>query len=166
MLYIMSFPSVFIEIPSAICCILVIDCWGRRPTLSFCQVIKLLFVTHPPGRFWPRLRRLWPATRSTGSWTSGPTGEDKEGPHVPPFPAGSVSCGQVWGFHLLLHCLPLHGRAVPHDSEEPGSGHLLIGCKDWRDYCPASRPHQSLLAACASLHHGGHCHSGEWHTCP
>ena len=79
----MSFPSVFIEIPSAICCILVIDCWGRRPTLSFCQVIKFLFVTHPPGRFWPRLRRLWPATRSTGSWTSGPTGEDTEGPHIP-----------------------------------------------------------------------------------
>merc|ERR1719239_2084990 len=32
--------SVFIEIPSAICCILVIDCWGRRPTLSFCQVVS------------------------------------------------------------------------------------------------------------------------------
>ena len=36
--YLISRPSVFIEIPSAICCILVIDCWGRRPTLSFCQV--------------------------------------------------------------------------------------------------------------------------------
>ena len=37
--------SVFIEIPSAICCILVIDCWGRRPTLTFCQVTKLLFLS-------------------------------------------------------------------------------------------------------------------------
>jgi len=32
--------SVFIEIPSAICCIMVIDCWGRRPTLTFCQVVS------------------------------------------------------------------------------------------------------------------------------
>jgi len=32
--------SVFIEIPSCICCILVIDCWGRRPILSFCQVVS------------------------------------------------------------------------------------------------------------------------------
>ena len=37
-LYLISCRSVFIEIPSAICCILVIDCWGRRPTLTFCQV--------------------------------------------------------------------------------------------------------------------------------
>ena len=48
LLCLMSFPSVFIEIPSAICCILVIDCWGRRPTLSFCQVIKT--PRHPSSR--------------------------------------------------------------------------------------------------------------------
>ena len=33
------FLSVFIEIPGYIFCILVMDCWGRRPILSFCQVI-------------------------------------------------------------------------------------------------------------------------------
>lgn len=32
--------SVFIEIPGYIFCILVMDCWGRRPILSFCQVIS------------------------------------------------------------------------------------------------------------------------------
>ena len=34
------FLSVFIEIPGYIFCILVMDCWGRRPILSFCQVIR------------------------------------------------------------------------------------------------------------------------------
>ena len=29
--------SVSIEIPSYIFCIVVMDCWGRRPILSFCQ---------------------------------------------------------------------------------------------------------------------------------
>ena len=29
-----------IEIPGYIFCILVMDCWGRRPILSFCQVIN------------------------------------------------------------------------------------------------------------------------------
>jgi len=32
--------SVFIEIPGAIFCILVMDCWGRRPILSFCQIFS------------------------------------------------------------------------------------------------------------------------------
>ena len=162
----MSCPSVFIEIPSAICCILVIDCWGRRPTLSFCQVTNLLLTR--PGGFWPCLRRLWLAARSPGSWASGPAGEDKE--DLPsthkntPFLAGFVSRGQVRCFHLFLHCLPLHGRAVPNNSEEPGCGHLFLGGKDWWDHRTASWPHQSLLVACASVHHGGHCHSGEWNA--
>jgi hypothetical protein len=29
--------SVFIEIPGYIFCLMVMDCWGRRPILSFCQ---------------------------------------------------------------------------------------------------------------------------------
>merc|ERR1712192_312410 len=97
--------SVFIEIPSAICCILVIDCWGRRPTLSFCQVVSGL---------------------------------------------ACVVCGLLQGV------------------QDPGLQALQLvlslGGKDWWDHCPASRPHQSLLAACAGLHHGGHCHSG-WLPC-
>ena len=32
--------SVSIEIPGYIFCILVMDCWGRRPILSFCQIIS------------------------------------------------------------------------------------------------------------------------------
>ena len=36
------FLSVFIEIPGYIFCILVMDCWGRRPILSFCQVMRKL----------------------------------------------------------------------------------------------------------------------------
>eukprot|EP00090_Calanus_glacialis_P039501 TRINITY_DN68771_c0_g1_i1.p1 TRINITY_DN68771_c0_g1~~TRINITY_DN68771_c0_g1_i1.p1 ORF type:complete len:611 (-),score=103.55 TRINITY_DN68771_c0_g1_i1:27-1859(-) len=32
--------SVFIEIPGCIFCILVMDCWGRRPILSFCQIFS------------------------------------------------------------------------------------------------------------------------------
>merc|ERR1712223_725684 len=32
--------SYFIEIPGYIFCILVMDCWGRRPILSFCQLIS------------------------------------------------------------------------------------------------------------------------------
>ena len=31
--------SAFIEIPGYIFAILVIDCWGRRPVLSLCQII-------------------------------------------------------------------------------------------------------------------------------
>jgi len=34
------FLSVFIEIPGYIFCILVMDCWGRRPILSFCQILS------------------------------------------------------------------------------------------------------------------------------
>ena len=55
-----------------------------------------------------------------------------------PFIAGSVSCGQVRSFHLLLHCLPLHRRAVPNNCEEPGGGDLLLGGKDRRDHRSAS----------------------------
>ena len=33
------FLSAFIEIPGYIFTILVIDCWGRRPVLSLCQLI-------------------------------------------------------------------------------------------------------------------------------
>ena len=36
------FLSVFIEIPGYIFCILVMDCWGRRPILSFCQVMMII----------------------------------------------------------------------------------------------------------------------------
>ena len=32
--------SVMIEIPGYLFCIFVMDCWGRRPILSFCQVIN------------------------------------------------------------------------------------------------------------------------------
>merc|ERR1719334_1604982 len=32
--------SVFIEIPGCFFCILVMDCWGRRPILSFCQIFS------------------------------------------------------------------------------------------------------------------------------
>jgi len=32
--------SVFIEIPGCIFCILVMDCWGRRPILTFCQIFS------------------------------------------------------------------------------------------------------------------------------
>ena len=35
------FLSVLIEIPGYVFCILVMDCWGRRPILSFCQVCCL-----------------------------------------------------------------------------------------------------------------------------
>ena len=31
--------SVMIEIPGYLFCIFVMDCWGRRPILSFCQVV-------------------------------------------------------------------------------------------------------------------------------
>eukprot|EP00092_Neocalanus_flemingeri_P041716 GFUD01045437.1.p1 GENE.GFUD01045437.1~~GFUD01045437.1.p1 ORF type:complete len:591 (+),score=155.94 GFUD01045437.1:56-1828(+) len=34
------FLSVCIEIPGYIFCILVMDCWGRRPILSFCQAVS------------------------------------------------------------------------------------------------------------------------------
>lgn len=34
------FLSVLIEIPGYIFCILVMDCWGRRPILSFCQIVS------------------------------------------------------------------------------------------------------------------------------
>ena len=77
--------SVFIEIPSAICCILVIDCWGRRPTLTFCQVTKLLFLSatfwaynYLPGGFWPCLCCLWLAARSTRSCAPDVAGEENE----------------------------------------------------------------------------------------
>ena len=36
------FLSVLIEIPGYVFCILVMDCWGGRPILSFCQVCCLL----------------------------------------------------------------------------------------------------------------------------
>ena len=78
-------PSVFIEIPSAICCILVIDCWGRRPTLTFCQVTKLIFFSdifwaynYLPGGFWPCLCCLWLAARSTRSYAPDVAGEENE----------------------------------------------------------------------------------------
>jgi len=32
--------SVMIEIPGYVFCILVMDCWGRRPILSFCQIVS------------------------------------------------------------------------------------------------------------------------------
>ena len=35
------FLSVLVEIPGYIFCIIVMDCWGRRPILSFCQVGRL-----------------------------------------------------------------------------------------------------------------------------
>ena len=38
------FLSVLIEIPGYVFCILVMDCWGRRPILSFCQVFCLLLL--------------------------------------------------------------------------------------------------------------------------
>ena len=31
-------PSVLVDIPGYLFCIIVMDCWGRRPILSFCQV--------------------------------------------------------------------------------------------------------------------------------
>ena len=34
------FLSVLVEIPGYIFCILVMDCWGRRPILSFCQIVS------------------------------------------------------------------------------------------------------------------------------
>ena len=34
-----SHNSVMIEIPGYLFCIFVMDCWGRRPILSFCQVV-------------------------------------------------------------------------------------------------------------------------------
>merc|ERR1719336_1200927 len=34
------FLSVLIEIPGYVFCILVMDCWGRRPILSFCQILS------------------------------------------------------------------------------------------------------------------------------
>ena len=77
--------SVFIEIPSAICCILVIDCWGRRPTLTFCQVTKILFLfvtfwdyNYLPGSFWPCLCCLWLAARSTRSCAPDVAGEENK----------------------------------------------------------------------------------------
>jgi len=49
--------SVFIEIPGYIFCIIVMDCWGRRPILSFCQIVSgiscvfcgLLIESEDPG---------------------------------------------------------------------------------------------------------------------
>ena len=77
--------SVFIEIPSAICCIMVIDCWGRRPTLTFCQVTKLYLLSdtfwaynYLPGGFWPCLCCLWLAARSTRSCAPDVAGEENE----------------------------------------------------------------------------------------
>ena len=34
---------IIVEIPSYFFCIFVMDCWGRRPILSFCQVLSGLF---------------------------------------------------------------------------------------------------------------------------
>ena len=36
--------SAIVEIPSCVFCFLVMDCWGRRPILSFCQVCCLLLL--------------------------------------------------------------------------------------------------------------------------
>merc|ERR1712156_618345 len=36
----MGMLSVMIEIPGYLFCIFVMDCWGRRPILSFCQIIS------------------------------------------------------------------------------------------------------------------------------
>ena len=33
--------SVLVEIPGYLFCIFVMDCWGRRPILSFCQVCHI-----------------------------------------------------------------------------------------------------------------------------
>jgi len=49
--------SVFVEIPGYIFCIIVMDCWGRRPILSFCQAMSgiscifcgLLMTSEDPG---------------------------------------------------------------------------------------------------------------------
>ena len=38
--FILVVVSVFIEIPGCIFCILVMDCWGRRPILTFCQIFS------------------------------------------------------------------------------------------------------------------------------
>ena len=35
-----NFFSVLIEIPGYVFCIIVMDCWGRRPILSFCQIVS------------------------------------------------------------------------------------------------------------------------------
>ena len=32
--------GVFVEIPGYLFCIFVMDCWGRRPILSFCQALS------------------------------------------------------------------------------------------------------------------------------
>ena len=47
------FLSVLIEIPGYVFCILVMDCWGRRPILSFCQVWSVASCSvSPPNIPW------------------------------------------------------------------------------------------------------------------
>ena len=37
----LSISSVMVDIPGYVFCMVVMECWGRRPILSLCQVLTL-----------------------------------------------------------------------------------------------------------------------------
>lgn len=43
--------SVLVEIPGYFFCIFVMDCWGRRPILSFCQVKSIDYYRYIFGKY-------------------------------------------------------------------------------------------------------------------
>ena len=190
--------SVFIEIPSAICCILVIDCWGRRPTLTFCQVTKLLFLSDTflqvvsglacvvcgllQGVQDPALQTLQVRkTRKSHNYSSFLSCACLFWESLGlPSPSSSSTCTlpssfpPPWGTRRLESAPWLPGCSSsspwcswynPQLNSDKSTCHLVVhvahGNQDRRHHCPASRPHQSLLASCASLHHGSDRHCGE-----
>jgi len=108
----------------------VMECWGRRPILSICQIIG------GSGLYW-----LCISAGNLGSC---------------PAPAFSITLPprQVRGQRHLGDCVRLHGGDVPHSDQEPGGGNMLPGGQGgWRHQSPP-RPPQGLLAPRSRLHHG------------
>ena len=95
--------SVLIEIPGYIFAILVIDSWGRKSVLSVSQIVSglaCILCGLLQGHEDPAVHGL------------------QVDPPPPPPPSGlPLPAGQVRGLRRLLHCVPLHRRALPHTNQ-------------------------------------------------
>ena len=133
-----SHNSVMIEIPGYLFCIFVMDCWGRRPILSFCQVVINTLTRRWLFSVWQfscyRLYLALPAssvasckdrliqTSRICRWAfasfQNPLFKGVEWKKLTPQISGiPLPLGQVWGFSLLLHRLSLHCRALSYNCE-------------------------------------------------
>ena len=136
-----------IEIPGYLFCIFVMDCWGRRPILSFCQVVINTLTRRWLFSVWQfscyRLYLALPASSVASckdrliqtskicrwAFASFQNHCSKElNEKIPQISGIPLPPGQVWGFRLLLHRLPLHCRALSYNCEVVVSLARSRGC--------------------------------------